>query len=57
VLWLAAGPRPAATAAFIVSLAAFAAAYSPRLPLPTRFFPISAIAAASAALVVLLGQP
>jgi 4-hydroxybenzoate polyprenyltransferase len=56
-LWLARGSRPAATAAFIVSLAAFAAAYSPRLPLPTRFFPLSAIAATAAALVVLLGQP
>jgi len=46
--WLSAG-------AAAVSIAAFGAAYLPRIPVHVRFFPISAIAGIAGALVVLLG--
>ena len=39
-----------------VSVLAFGAAYVPRIPLPARFFPLSAIAGIAGALVVLLGS-
>ncbi len=42
-------------AALLVSAGAFGAAYLQSIPIPVRFFPISAIAGISGALVVLLG--
>ncbi|MDF7805817.1 UbiA-like polyprenyltransferase [Pontiellaceae bacterium B12219] len=44
-----------ATLALLISAGAFGAAYLQRIPIPVRFFPISAIAGIAGALVVLLG--
>jgi 4-hydroxybenzoate polyprenyltransferase len=46
--WVAAVPLAAVIGAFV-------AAYDPRLPLPVRFFPVSAIAGIAGALIPLLG--
>jgi len=54
-LWLMLGSRTAAGAALAVSIGAFAASYLPQVPLPVRFFPISAVASVAGALVPLLG--
>jgi hypothetical protein len=39
----------------VATLGALVAAYWPSIPLPVRFFPISAIAGIGGAMVVLLG--
>ncbi len=54
-LWMHMGRGVVAGLCVIVALGAFAAAYHPRVPLPMRFFPISAIAGIAGALAVILG--
>ncbi len=54
MVWMSIGGR-LAFAALLVSAGAFGAAYLPSIPIPARFFPISAIAGIAGALVVLLG--
>ncbi len=54
LLWSATG-GPLSFIALIISGAAFGAAYLQSVPIPYRFFPISAIAGVAGALVVLLG--
>ncbi len=54
MLWMTVGGA-ASFAALLAAFIAFGAAYLPSIPIPVRFFPISAIAGISGALVVLLG--
>jgi len=54
LLWMTVGGS-ASFVALLVACAAFGAAYLPSIPIPVRFFPISAIAGIAGALVVLLG--
>jgi 4-hydroxybenzoate polyprenyltransferase len=54
LLWMSVG-GVLSFIALLVSAAAFGAAYLQRIPIPVRFFPISAIAGIAGALVVLLG--
>ena len=54
LLWMTVG-GPASFIALLVAFIAFGAAYLPSIPIPVRFFPISAIAGIAGALVVLLG--
>ncbi|MDZ8117932.1 UbiA-like polyprenyltransferase [Pontiella agarivorans] len=54
LLWMSVG-GVASFVALLVAFVAFGAAYLPCIPIPVRFFPISAIAGISGALVVLLG--
>ena len=49
------GGGAASGLAFAVAVAAFGLAYVPRVPLPARFFPTSAIAGIAGALIPLLG--
>ncbi len=53
-VWRATGMGMAAGVALAVAGVTMALAYSPRIPLPTRFFPLSAIASAAAAAVVIV---
>ncbi len=55
LLWMSVGGA-LSLLALLASAGAFGAAYLQRLPVPFRFFPVSAIAGISGALVVLLGQ-
>lgn len=55
ILWRQTGGGLMADVALAVALGAFAAAYNPRLPLPVRFFPVSAIAGIAGALIPILG--
>ncbi|QBG47639.1 hypothetical protein EGM51_09630 [Verrucomicrobia bacterium S94] len=55
MLWLTLGGGAAAFVALLAAFLAFGAAYLPAIPVPVRFFPISAIAGIAGALVVLLG--
>lgn len=54
-LWRLTGGGWVAALPLAVALGAFVAAYHPRLPLPVRFFPVSAIAGIAGALIPLLG--
>ncbi|MBN2164349.1 MAG: UbiA family prenyltransferase [Pontiellaceae bacterium] len=54
LLWMSVGGG-LSFAAMLVSAGAFGAAYLQSIPIPVRFFPISAIAGIAGALVVLLG--
>jgi len=54
-LWQITGGGTAAGMALAVMIVAFAAAYCQKIPLPVRFFPISAIAGIAGALIPLLG--
>ncbi|MEI6149734.1 MAG: UbiA family prenyltransferase, partial [bacterium] len=54
-LWRLTGGGLFAGLSLAVALGAFLAAYHPRLPLPIRFFPVSAIAGMAGALIPLLG--
>jgi 4-hydroxybenzoate polyprenyltransferase len=54
-LWRLTGGGLVAAVPLAVAIGAFAAAYNPRLPLPVRFFPVSAIAGIAGALIPLLG--
>jgi len=54
-LWQQTGGGLPALVALGVALAAFAVAYHPRLPLPARFFPLSAMAGIAGALIPILG--
>ena len=54
-LWLIQGHPPAAGLMALVSITAMAAAYCPAIPLPARFFPVSAIAGVAGAFVPMLG--
>jgi 4-hydroxybenzoate polyprenyltransferase len=54
-LWRLTGGGLFAGLSLAVALGAFLAAYHPRLPLPIRFFPVSAIAGIAGALIPLLG--
>ncbi len=54
-LWRLTGGGLCAALPLAVALGAFAAAYHPRLPLPVRFFPVSAIAGIAGALIPLFG--
>jgi 4-hydroxybenzoate polyprenyltransferase len=54
-LWWRLGAGAAAGGAAFVAAAAFATAYMPWVPLPARFFPVSAIAGIGGAMVPLLG--
>jgi 4-hydroxybenzoate polyprenyltransferase len=54
-LWRLTGGGLCAGLSLAVALGAFLAAYHPRLPLPIRFFPVSAIAGMAGALIPLLG--
>lgn len=53
-LWRITGGGVCAGAALAVSVGGFAAAYMPQIPLPVRFFPVSAVAGIAGAFVVLL---
>lgn len=53
-LWMQAGHAVVPGLALVISAGAFAAAYVPRIPLPQRFFPLSAIAGVAGALVIIL---
>jgi 4-hydroxybenzoate polyprenyltransferase len=55
LLWMTVG-GPLSLAALVVSGMAFGAGYLPMIPVPVRFFPISAIAGIAGACVVLLGN-
>jgi 4-hydroxybenzoate polyprenyltransferase len=55
-LWYRVGGGPLPGAAVAVSIVGFALAYCPRVPLPTRFFPVSVIAGVAGAIVPLLGD-
>jgi len=54
LLWMTVGGM-ASFIALLISAAAFGAAYLQSIPIPVRFFPVSAIAGIAGALVVLLG--
>ncbi len=54
-LWRRTGGGWVAALPLAVLFGAFMAAYHPRLPLPARFFPVSAIAGIAGALIPLLG--
>lgn len=54
LLWMTVGGT-ASFFALLVAFTAFGAGYLPSIPIPVRFFPISAIAGIAGALVVLLG--
>ncbi len=54
-LWFLTGRSALSGLALMVAAGAFLLAYWPRVPLPTRFFPISAVAGVAGALVLLLG--
>ncbi len=56
-LWRVTGGGLLAAIPLAVTIGAFAAAYNPRLPLPVRFFPVSAIAGIAGALIPILGGP
>ncbi len=55
-LVLISGGGPLAWIAWLVAAGAFVGAYLPMVPLPARFFPLSAIAGIAVALVPLLGR-
>ena len=55
-LWWLTGAGLLGGAALAVAIAGFLAAYCPRIPIPTRFFPISAVVGVAASLVPLLGE-
>ena len=55
-LVLISGGGPLAWIAWLVAAGAFVGAYLPMVPLPARFFPLSAIAGIAGALVPLLGR-
>ncbi len=55
LLWMQVGGA-ASFIALLAAFGAFGAAYLPSIPIPVRFFPISAIAGIAGALVVLLGN-
>jgi 4-hydroxybenzoate polyprenyltransferase len=54
-LWWLSGAAAAGGLALGVTILAFGAAYLPTLPLPVRFFPVSAIAGIAGALIPLFG--
>ncbi|MCL5279641.1 MAG: putative 4-hydroxybenzoate polyprenyltransferase [Planctomycetes bacterium] len=54
-LWRRTGGGLIAALPLTVLMGAFVAAYYPRLPLPVRFFPVSALASTAGALIPLLG--
>jgi len=58
LVWLVAATSGGILAwtAFLVSLAAMALAYAPWIPLPARFFPLSAIAGIAGAVIPFLGE-
>ena len=56
-LWWLLGAGTTAGIALAAAIVAFGAAYCPALPLPARFFPVSAIAGAAGAMIPLLGGP
>lgn len=53
-LWIITGAGLKSGMALVVAVAAFGAAYYPKLPLHARFFPVSAIAGIAGALVAML---
>ena len=53
-LWVLVGAGLASGLALIVTIAAFALAYYPKLPLHVRFFPVSAIAGIGGAMIAIL---
>ncbi len=53
-LWVLSGAGLTSGVALAVALAAFGLAYYPKLPLPVRFFPISAIAGIAGAMIAML---
>lgn len=54
-LWWMGGPSWSAGLALVVAVGAMAMGYVPRIPLPVRFFPMSAIASVAASIVPVLG--
>ncbi len=55
-LWLLMGAGIASGLALVVTLVALGLAYCSKLPLPVRFFPVSAIAGIAGALIAMLGE-
>jgi 4-hydroxybenzoate polyprenyltransferase len=53
-LWLLTGKSLPGGLALAGALAAFGLAYYPKLPLPARFFPVSAIAGIAGAMIAML---
>jgi 4-hydroxybenzoate polyprenyltransferase len=54
-LWWILGGGVLSGAALLVAIGAFLAGYVPRIPLPVRFFPVSAVAGVAGAMIPLLG--